>query len=118
MKLFTRVILTLGLFIGGTGMAMAENWGAIAVGPRGAYGWAVDFPSRAAAEAAALRECGGTCTRKLSFSNACAAYATTPRMDYGWAVRQTREAAQLVAMQECSKYGQGCQIRVWGCTTR
>ena len=118
MKLFPRLILALTLLVGGTGIAMAENWGAIAVGPRGAYGWAVDFPSRAAAEAAALRECGGSCTRKLSFADACAAYATTPNMDFGWAVRDSKEDAQLVAMQECSKYGQGCQVRVWGCTTR
>ena len=123
MKILKTALVTVGLLIAGTGFAAAENWGAIAIGPNGAYGWAYDFPSRQAAENAALSECGGRCQRKLSFADTCGAYATATDASgniraYGWATRQSKEEAQMVAMQECSKYGQGCRVHVWACTTR
>lgn len=92
-------------------------WGAVAFGAGGAAAYAVNEPSRAAAARAAQRQCGGDCTRVLTFQNSCGAYATGAG-GYGWGNASTREAAEARALQECGGIASNCRIRVWGCTTR
>ena len=63
--------------------------GALAIDERqGAqYGWAVDYETASAAQAAALRECGAGCSVVLTFAR-CGAYAADQDADstaVGWA---------------------------------
>ena len=95
--------------------------GALAIDERQGdqYGWAVDYETAAAAQAAALRECGAGCSVVLTFDR-CGAYAadqdaTSTAM--GWAESYDSAArARQAALSECSsRGGSGCTVRVWGC---
>jgi hypothetical protein len=97
--------------------AAQDMWGAVAYGAGGAWAYAYDFPSRAAAQRAALQRCGGRCGNVLTFVNSCGAYAVGNGA-YGWGNDSTREAAIERAMYECRIRTGGCQLRVWACTTR
>lgn len=111
-----------------TGLAMAPSaaraectvgdcWGAVAYGPGGAWAYAVNHPSRAAASQAAQAECKGNCTHVLTFHNSCGAYASGPD-GYGWGNAGDREGAQERALAECNARSSSCAVRVWGCTSR
>ena len=95
--------------------------GALAVDERQGdqYGWAVDYDTAGAAQAAALGECGSGCSVVLTFER-CAAYAAHQNADstaVGWAESYgSGAAAQQAALSECSsRGGTGCIVRVWGC---
>ncbi len=92
-------------------------WGAVAYGPDGAWAYAVNHASRAEASQAAQAECGGRCTRVLTFQNSCGAYATGDDA-YGWGNDMSRAGAEARALAECNARTSNCQVRVWGCTTR
>ena len=103
----------------GAGLARAE--GALAVGLPAdvarqglAVGWAVNHASREAAQAEALGRCRAAkepppATRDLcrvveSFEDACLALALDPdagSTGVGWAVAQSRDAAEAAAMEDC-----------------
>jgi len=91
-------------------------WGAVAFGPRGAWAYSVNEPSREAAEKSALGQCSG-CERVLTFHNSCGAYASGDD-GYGWGNAGSREDAEARALEECEKHAGNCKIRVWGCTAR
>ena len=95
--------------------------GALAVDERQGdqYGWAVDYETAGAAQAAALGECGAGCSVVLTFER-CAAYAADQDTDstaVGWSESYgSAAAAQQAALSECSsRGGTGCIVRVWGC---
>jgi hypothetical protein len=95
-------------------------WGAVAFGPGGAWGYAVNYPTRGIAGRMAQRQCRGTCSHILTFLNSCGAYASGPSANqyYGWGNAMTRYQAEAIAMRECNARGPYCRVRVWGCTTR
>lgn len=106
-----------------SGPAAARNFfGAIAYSfSNGAVGYSHDHPSRARAEADALRRCrkyGGGCKVVIWFGNGCGALAVNAAGAYGAYWDHTRAAAQNNALSICRKYGGGCGIRAWSCTTR
>jgi hypothetical protein len=88
-------------------------WGAIAYSTKtGAYGYAVDYATKRAAETEAFRICGTNCDLVRSFHNSCAAVATREKRvasDTG----ASREIAQAKALKKC---GDRCTIAVWACT--
>ena len=95
--------------------------GALAIDERqgNQYGWAVDYETSAAAQAAALRECGAGCEVVLTFDR-CGAYAADQDANstaVGWAESYDSAAsARQTALSECSsRGGSGCTVRVWGC---
>ncbi len=89
-------------------------WGAIAYSSTtGAYGYAVDRPSRRAAEADAFRQCGDGCDVIRTFSNACGAIAESER-HYAWDTGASREIAEMKARRKCGS--DSCRIAVWACT--
>ena len=95
--------------------------GALAIDERQGdqYGWAVDYETATAAQAAVLGECGGGCSVVLTFER-CAAYAADQDADstaVGWAESYASAAgARGAALAECgSRGGSGCIVRVWGC---
>ena len=96
--------------------------GALAIDERQGdqWGWAVDYETAAAAQARALRECGGGCSVVLTFGR-CAAYAADQDADstaVGWAeAYASADEARQAALAECSSRGggSGCIVRAWGC---
>jgi hypothetical protein len=93
-------------------------WGAVAYGPGGAWAYAVDYGSRAAAQRAALGRCNNRCQHVLTFVNSCGAYVAGNGGSYGWGNAGTREEAIGRAMSECRVRTSGCRLRVWACTTQ
>ena len=95
--------------------------GALAIDERQGdrYGWAVDYETTAAAQDAALRECGAGCSVVLTFGR-CGAFAADQDAEstaVGWAESYaSAEGARQTALAEChSRGGSGCVVRAWGC---
>ena len=122
MRTVADSILVLCALVCMASVALAQTpVGALAIDERRGdqYGWAVDYETAAAAQAAALSECGAGCSVMLTFER-CAAYAADQDADstaVGWAESfASAAAAQQAALSECSsRGGTGCIIRVWGC---
>ncbi len=94
--------------------APKNAWGAVAYSSAtGAYGYAVDRPSRRAAETDAFRQCGDGCDVVRTFSNACGAIAESER-HYAWDTGASREIAEMKARRKCGS--DSCRIAVWACT--
>ena len=92
------------------------DWGAVAMGPRGAFGLALHYDNERDAVAAALADCQGGCNRTLGFHNSCGAIAVGTKGAESWAVARTLDLAQRHAMQGCALEGARCSVRVKGCT--
>jgi hypothetical protein len=91
-----------------------KPWGAVAYdSATGAFGYAVDRPSRRAAEAEAFRLCGADCDVIKTFRDACGAIADGDR-HFAWDTGGSREIAEMKARKKCG--GQSCKIAVWACT--
>jgi hypothetical protein len=107
------------------------------VGKQGlAVGWAVDYPSAAAAEAEALARCRAfhdapqatrdLCKVAVSFGNTCLAVALDPEpgtTGVGWGVHRDRDWAEDLAMEKCAetsvpKRRDACRIAVTRCDGR
>lgn len=95
-------------------------WGAVAYGPRGAWAYSYNYPTRNIAERVAQRNCGGRCNHVLTFTNSCGAYASGPSAygHYGWGNAMTIGAARAIALRECHARGPNCFVRISACTLR
>jgi hypothetical protein len=98
----------------------AHAFGALAIDSnRGSgWGWSKGMASRAAAQRAALAQCGGRCHIVLTFWNTCGAFAAEQAPGSGingWGTGSTTGPAQARAMAECTRRGGSCQARVWAC---
>jgi hypothetical protein len=98
-----------------------------------ALGWAVDYPSKAAAEAEALTRCRSfgeapQATRDLcriveSFRDVCLAVALDPdrgTTGVGWGVHKNRDWAEDAAMEKCTetstpKRREACEVKLIRC---
>ena len=122
MKALVWSWLVVGVSLGTAVSAQGQTpMGALAIDERQGdqYGWAVDYETSAAAQAAALRECGAGCSVVLTFDR-CGAYAADQDANsaaVGWAESYDSAAsARQTALSECSsRGGSGCTVRVWGC---
>lgn len=98
-----------------------DQYGAIAYSSRTkAHGWAKDYPTRAAAEKAALGGCAkhaDDCGAVLWFKNACGALATGPK-GAGWAWAEAQSAADRSALNACAKHSKACTVKQRVCTSR
>ena len=101
------------------GVAPANAAGALAVGACAAYGYAYDYPSSEAAQAAAIEKCGGSCKKVVTTEKGCVALAVDghkPCGPNGFANAPRLGAAQNTALKHCYKYGgKDCVIRAWIC---
>lgn len=117
MKKYLGFIATAFLLVEGfsAGAAIAGEWGAVATGPNGAYGWAVNYSSEEAAKAAALSNCEGSCTDGgVSFKNTCASIALGGGY-FGWATSTSKSTAINSAIEHCGG-ANVCATKVWGCS--
>ncbi|MFE1259944.1 DUF4189 domain-containing protein [Streptomyces albogriseolus] len=93
-----------------------DYYGAIAVNQDGGHGRAWDHPSRAAAEAAALRSCNRTDCRVLTvFVNGCGAVAYNPATNY---YHGGDGASEGEATRDAIARAGGGHWITWVCTTR
>jgi hypothetical protein len=101
-----------------------------------ALGWAVDYPSKAAAEAEALARCRGSkdapqgtrdlCRIVESVRNTCLAVALDPdrgTTGVGWGVHKDREWAEDAALDKCAEASgprrrASCQVALVRCDGR
>ena len=93
-------------------------WGAVGIGPGGAWGNAYDYPSENAAANAAQNNCGGNCTTIRTFYNTCGAIAQGDGGGWGWAWSGSAQDAQSSAIAYCVPNARNCQVRTWACTSR
>jgi hypothetical protein len=111
--------LVLGLLPHGAGAATKtpnSPWGAIAYNSKtGAFGYAIDLPSRRAAETEAGNQCGADCDVVHSFRDSCAAIARHGSR-YAWQSGASRQIAEAKARSQCGN--EACTIAVWGCTSQ
>lgn len=91
-------------------------WGAVAVGPGGAYGYSHSWGSEDEAYDAAMQGCEYDCDTIQTFYNTCAAIATASNGGWGWGYDSTRHSAEVLALGYCSQNGPNCQVRVWSCS--
>ena len=118
----TLTVAVLAMVILSSSPSAAQSLvGALAIDERRGdeWGWAVDYETEAAAQSAALRECGAGCSLVLTFGR-CGAYAADQEADstaVGWAESYaSANDARQAALAECrSRGGSGCAVRVWGC---
>lgn len=104
------------------GVAPVAAAGALAIGACAAYGYAYDYPTPEAAQAAAMEKCTGTCKQVVTTKKGCVAYAIDghkPCGPNGFANASRLGEAQNTALKHCYKHGgKNCVIRAWICDTR
>ena len=104
-----------------TSAAPSQAAGALAIGKCAAYGQAFDYPTEAAARAAAGKKCNGKCT-VVTMKRACVALSvdmTNPCGAHGYAVAPRISSALNSAMRKCYAFGgKECVIRAWACDAR
>ncbi|MBL6427554.1 MULTISPECIES: DUF4189 domain-containing protein [Maritimibacter] len=96
--------------------ASAQQWGAVCIGPGGAWGYAHSYGSESGAYNRALQESQYDCEEVRTFFNTCAAMAVASNGGWGWSTGNSRGQAEAGAMSYCRQYGSGCQVRVWACS--
>ncbi|MCP4820813.1 MAG: DUF4189 domain-containing protein [Shimia sp.] len=91
-------------------------WGAVGIGPDGAWAYSYGQYSEAEARNVVQSECGGNCDVVEAFYNTCGALSegTDGNWGFGWA--ETRELAEGTSLDYCDDYGTGCRVRVWACS--
>lgn len=112
--LIVAALLILSLAQAGT--AQAGSFGAVGIGPGGAYGFAHSYSSASGATNRVQRECHGNCTIIRSFFGACGAISSGNGGAWGWAYAPTRARAETMAQGYCRANGSGCRVRAWACS--
>jgi len=124
-KLRNTLLAAIALVLGAIAVASPAKagcngvncWGAVVTNPNSsAYGYTYNYPSGRSAINGARANCPGNCRIYVSFRNSCGAIAVGRNGVYGWARNKSRKWAKFFALRNCSKYGFGCKLRVWGCT--
>ncbi len=104
------------------GAVQAQAAGALAIGACAAYGYAYDFPTADAAQAAAIEKCTGDCKQVVATKKGCVAFAVDGRKPCGpngFANAPKLGAAQNTALKHCYKHGgKDCMIRAWICDSK
>ena len=75
------VVSAAALLLGGATPMQAA--GALAIGACAAYGYAYDYPTAEAAQAAAIEKCSGDCKQVVTTKKGCVAYAIDGRKPCG-----------------------------------
>jgi len=115
MSRIVLVLLALTLLPAPAAAQDGGRWGAIAFGgPERATGTAVDYPGPGEARQAALENCGGRCTRTITFARNCGAVAEAPSGALGWERSRWRSRAIARALAKCG--ARDCALVAWACT--
>jgi hypothetical protein len=116
----SRILLAVSLLL--VSAAPGKAAGALAIGACAAYGYAYDYPTQEAAQAAAIEKCTGDCKQVVTTRKGCVAYAIDghrPCGPNGFANAPRLGEAQNTALKQCYKHGgKNCVIRAWICDSR
>ena len=122
MKYF-RIVTALAMIFGyGATAALAGTcgyqycWGAVAIGPNGAWGWSQEMGNEQQAIDSALRGCKGNCDVFKTFYNTCGSIAVADNGGWGWGWHGDLETPKSIAMNYCMENGYNCEPRVWSCS--
>lgn len=91
-------------------------WGAVGIGPNGAWAYAHGHRTEQDAINTAQGQCGWNCNPVKTFYNTCASIAQADNGGWGFATEKTIELAKSSAMSWCMDQGRNCQPRVWACS--
>ena len=122
MKTAIRILAGATVALGVAGAASAGScgyqncWGAVAVGPNGAYGFSHSWGTEQQAYDTANSGCEWDCTITRTFYNSCAAIAVADNGGWGWSYASSRALAESNAMSYCMENGYNCRVRVWSCS--
>lgn len=105
-----------GSAVFGQSCGYPDCWGAIGIGPNGAYGYSHGHPTEDTAIEAAQQGCGWTCTNVQSFANGCGSMAVGATGGWGWGVAETSIGAEEIAYAYCSDNDYDCGIVVTNCS--
>src|SRR5688500_6915550 len=97
-----RVVTVVGLLLAGAAPMQAA--GALAIGACAAYGYAYDYPTSEAAQAAAIEKCSGDCKQVVATKKGCVALAIDGRKPcgpHGFANAPRLGEAQNTALKFC-----------------
>ena len=104
------------------GIASLQAAGALAIGACAAYGYAYDYPTAEAAQAAAIEKCSGDCKQVVTTKKGCVAFAIDghkPCGANGFANAPRLGPAENTALKFCYKHGgKDCVIRAWICDAK
>lgn len=123
LRLCGLVTLSLACSIAWGATSARPSWGAIASQDR-AYGYTSSYPTRAAAEAAALAQCRHGATRPAScavrayFDRGCGALSEGNFGEWGAATALTLDGARKAALDQCDGHlpAEPCKIVVSACS--
>jgi Domain of unknown function (DUF4189) len=97
----------------------AQGYAAVAIGERGAWGASLGLSTANAANADAVRRCGGNCRVVMTGPGRCVAVAVSSRggIWYGYAYGNDRQTVQRIAMKGCTDRAPGgsCAIKHVNC---
>ncbi len=91
-------------------------WGAVAIGPGGAWGWSHSHGSEQAAVDSAQKGCQWNCDVIRTFYNTCGAISADDGGIWGFGWASTRNEAEGISMDYCLDGGYNCAVRVWACS--
>lgn len=91
-------------------------WGAVGIGPGGAWGFSHSYISEQGAINAVQGECGGDCNNIRTFYNTCGAMAEGNSGNWGFGWGATQGIAESNALNFCYQNGPGCTVKVWSCS--
>ena len=91
-------------------------WGAVGIGPGGAWGYSYGQYSEQDAINTLQNECGWDCDTVRTFYNTCGAMASGSNGSWGFGWGGSRAIAEGNALDYCYQYGNNCQVRVWACS--
>ena len=92
-----------------------DRFGALAYSPKtGKSGWGSNYPTKAAAIARAVKECGRRDAKTFWFRNAWGALALSDKSPggYGWSWGATEAEARSNALRQCLKYNPDAHVVV------
>ena len=81
------------------------------------FGIAYDRDGERRADEAAVDLCHGDCEVVAHFEHTCAALASEEGHDggWGWGRSENLDQAKHIAIEECRKHAEHCEVRTWGC---
>ena len=124
MRIFVRtsVRIAISAIVLLGGIVPIQAAGALAIGACAAYGYAYDYPTAEAAQAAAIEKCTGNCKQVVATKKGCVAFAIDGRKPcgpHGFANAPRLGVAQNTALKYCYKHGgKDCVIRAWICDAK
>ena len=94
----------------------AQCWGAVGIGPGGAWAYSYGKYSETDAVNALQGECEWDCDNVQTFYNTCGAIAEGSSGNWGFGWADTCVQAEENALGYCYQNGGGCSVRVWACS--